>query len=279
MDHDTLTALRRQHPAWRLLAAENAPFIIGFLHLAFVASNRRAISEIEYSPGTYIRLNCDRSMDAEVREFNADLRACVGETLGGANDEVYTEAKFIQVKKLIDRFNGREGMAELDRRWTQKVADVRNWYEFSASERWAEDDQEREFYSDSAGKSGGQKEKLAYTILASALAYQFGLKVGETRSKSFRFVVIDEAFGRGSDESARYGLEIFKKLNLQLLIITPLQKIHIIEDYIQSIHFVHNSDGKRSQLRNLSISAYREQKQSFKGETHNESASEDDAAD
>ncbi len=47
MDHDTLTALRRQHPAWRLLAAENAPFIIGFLHLAFVASNRRAITEAD----------------------------------------------------------------------------------------------------------------------------------------------------------------------------------------------------------------------------------------
>jgi hypothetical protein len=38
---------------------------------------------------------------------------------------------------------------------------------------------------------------------------------------------IDEAFGRGSDDSARYGLELFRKLNLQLLVVTPLQKIHI----------------------------------------------------
>lgn len=220
-----------------------------------------SLRQIDYNTGTYIRLNCDRSADPEVRTFNADLRACVGETLGGGDDEVYTENKFLQVKKLIDRFNGRESFAEMDRKWARKVADVRNWFAFSASELWAEDDKEREFYSDSAGKSGGQKEKLAYTILASALAYQFGLKVGETRSKSFRFVMIDEAFGRGSDESARYGLEIFKKLNLQLLIITPLQKIHIIEDYIQSVHFVHNQDGKRSQLQNLSIKAYREEKQ------------------
>ena len=41
-------------------------------------------------------------------------------------------------------------------------------------------------------------------------------------------VVIDEAFGRGSDESTRYGLKLFRKLNLQLLIVTPLQKINII---------------------------------------------------
>ena len=136
----------------------------------------------------------------------------------------------------------------------------RNWYLFSASERWREDDTEREFYSDSAGKSGGQKDKLAYTVLASALAYQFGLEWGQVRSRSFRFVVIDEAFGRGSDESTRYGLELFRKLNLQLLIVTPLQKIHVIEDYINSVHFVHNEAGQKSLVRNLSIEEYRREK-------------------
>jgi hypothetical protein len=78
---------------------------------------------------------------------------------------------------------------------------VRNWFVFAASERWRADDSEHEHYSDSGGKSGGQKEKLAYTVPAASLAYQFGLELGAVRSRSFRFVVIDEAFGRGSDES------------------------------------------------------------------------------
>ena len=85
----------------------------------------------------------------------------------------------------------------MDRRWTAKVTDVRQWFTFSASERWREDDREFEHYTDSGGKSGGQKEKLAYTVLAASLAYQFGLE-GMRRARSFRFVVIDEAFGRGS---------------------------------------------------------------------------------
>ena len=140
------------------------------------------------------------------------------------------------------------------------MTDVRNWYVFSAIERYREDDSEKEYYAGSAGKSGGQKEKLAYTILASALAYQFGLEWGAVKSRSFRFVVIDEAFGRGSDESTRYGLELFKRLNLQLLIVTPLQKIHVIEDYIRSVHFIHNPDGRNSQIRNLTITEYREEK-------------------
>ncbi|HIJ34908.1 MAG TPA: ATP-dependent exonuclease SbcCD, C subunit-like protein, partial [Gammaproteobacteria bacterium] len=97
-------------------------------------------------------------------------------------------------------------------------------------------------------------------VLAASLAYQFGLEWGATRSRSFRFVVIDEAFGRGSDESARFGLRLFKQLNLQLLIVTPLQKIHIIEPYVASVGFVHNDEGRESKLRNLTIDEYRSEK-------------------
>ena len=219
-----------------------------------------SLNVIDYNAGTYITLISERSKDIDIRGFQQDLRACLSDTLGG-EDDLYDESKFHQVKKLIDRFTGREGLTDVDKKWTRKVTDVRNWFLFSASERWREDDKEKEYYSDSAGKSGGQKEKLAYTILASALAYQFGLEWGETQSKSFRFVMIDEAFGRGSDDSARYGLELFSKLNLQLLIVTPLQKIHVIENYVKSVNLVHNEEGKNSMLRNLTIEEYKKEKE------------------
>lgn len=80
------------------------------------------------------------------------------------------------------------------------------------------------------------------------------------RSRSFRFVVIDEAFGRGSDESTQYALRLFSELDLQLLIVTPLQKIHIIEPFVASVGFIHNEDGRTSRLRNLSIEEYREER-------------------
>ena len=140
------------------------------------------------------------------------------------------------------------------------MTDVRNWFLFAARERWRADDSEYEHYSDSDGKSGGQKEKLAYTILAASLAYQFGLEWGESRSRSFRFVLIDEAFGRGSDESAQYGLQLLQQLNLQILIVTPLQNIHVIEPYVATVGFVHNEGGRSSTLRNLTIEEYRAQK-------------------
>lgn len=230
-----------------------------------IAHINQSLGEIDYNPGRYIVLESQPSPDAEVRDFQQALRACTEGAVTGSDDAQYSESKFLQVKEIIDRFRGRDGLSEQDRRWTSKVTDVRNWFLFAASERWREDGSEHEHYSDSGGKSGGQKEKLAYTILAASLAYQFGLEWGAVRSRSFRFVVIDEAFGRGSDESAQYGLKLFKQLNLQLLIVTPLQKIHIIEPFVASVGFVHNEGGRASKLRNLTIAEYRAQKASMQG--------------
>ncbi len=102
--------------------------------------------------------------------------------------------------------------------------------------------------------------RTSNTIPNASLVYQFGLEWGEVRSRSFRFVMIDEAFGRGSDESARFGLELFRRLNLQLLIVTPLQKIHIIEPYVSHVGLVYNPEGRESLLRNLTIEAYRQER-------------------
>jgi uncharacterized protein YPO0396 len=213
------------------------------------------LKEIEFNKGTYIELSSDRNPDKEIIDFKNSLKECYTDILD--TSDAYTEDRFNLVKKFLDRFKSNETK---DIEWTRKVTDVRNWFLFSASEKYKDDNSEKEFYSDTAGKSGGQKEKLAYTILASALAYQFGLSFGEPRSKSFRFVVIDEAFGRGSDTSTQFGLELFKKLNLQILVITPLQKINIIENYISTVHIVSNAEGNNSEIQHLTIDEYKQEK-------------------
>lgn len=143
--------------------------------------------------------------------------------------------------------------------WTNKVTDVRNWLDFSVSERYQSDDTEKGHYTDSSGMSGGQKAKLAYTILASAIAYQFGLNQENSGAKSFRFVVIDEAFSKSDDDNARYAMELFKNLNLQLLVITPKDKINVIEPHLSSLHFVSNTlEGNSSKISSTSIERFRQ---------------------
>ncbi len=69
--------------------------------------------------------------------------------------------------------------------------------------------------------------------------------------------MIDEAFGRGSEESTRFALRLFTKLGLQLLIVTPLQKIHVIEPYVSAVGYVDNLNGDHSRLQGLTITEYR----------------------
>jgi uncharacterized protein YPO0396 len=222
-----------------------------------VAALNETLHGIDYNTGRYLRLEAVPNPDVELCDFQHDLRACIDSAAG--TDDADLETRFLQVKRLIQRFRGREGSAELDQRWTRKVTDVRNWFVYTASERWRGDDREHEHYADAAGRSGGQKEKLAYTVLAAGLACQFGLGQIE-RARSFRFAMIDEAFGRGSDDSARYGLELFRRMGLQLLVVTPLQKIHVIEPYVAGLGFVHSEAGQRSMLHYLGIGEYREQR-------------------
>lgn len=219
-------------------------FLNGSLHL------------IDYTATTYIQLCYEPAHDIEVRDFRTQLRACLPDVTQARTAEA-NEASFRRIQALIQRF-------EQEERWAAKVTDVRNWLDFSAEERYREDDSTKNYYNDSSGKSGGQKTKLAYTILASAIAYQYNLDQQEERKNTFRFVVIDEAFVRSDEMNARYAMELFKQLDLQLLVVTPLEKIHIIEPYISACHYAtNNQEENNSKVYNFTISEYFEHKQAI----------------
>ncbi|HSH05811.1 MAG TPA: ATP-binding protein [Anaerolineae bacterium] len=218
-----------------------------------IANLNQSLHAIDYTPDTYIQLQTENNRDAEIRDFRQSLRDCLID-VGQQRTETAYEASFAKVRDLITRFKE-------DTRWTNKVTDVRYWLNFAAIERYRADDTEKHYYSDSTGKSGGQKAKLAYTILASAIAFQFGLTQGETKSKALRFVVVDEAFSRSDENNSRYAMQLFQKLDLQLLVVTPMTGIHIVEPFIKACHFVwNNNEGNYSQVHTMSIRELQQQR-------------------
>ncbi len=231
----------------------------------------QALRDLDYQVGTYIEIDSLHSTDVEIRDFKQRLKSCVEFS---TDDSLYSEEKFERVKDLIEQMRN-------DPKWTKKVVDVRFWHLFNVVERYREDNSEKECYSDSGGKSGGQKEKLAYSILAAAILLQYGLvnNGGESRSatqRRFNLVVIDEAFARGSKDSTRFGLELFKRLGLQLLLVTPLQKLDVIEHYVNHVHFVDQANN-RSVLLNMTIEQYRDKlTQHKKLQQYREMVSEED---
>lgn len=196
----------------------------------------QALKTIRYTENTYIRLQADRLRDVDIAEFRRDLEDAVHY---GDESQAGYQARFERIQALIKKFDE-------PNRWTQKVSDVRQWFEFSAEERRRSDNEIKETYNDTTGKSGGQKAKLAYTIMASALAYQYGLDDQNRRADGFRFVVVDEAFSKSDEENAHYAMRLFEELGLQLLVITPRDKINIVEPFIESCHLTVNNDRENS---------------------------------
>ena len=229
-----------------------------------IDSLNESLRQIAYTDATFIELCCAKTKHREIRDFKESLRVCLGDVAKQSPED--QEERFRRIRgQLIERFKSED-------RWTKLVTDVRNWLDFSVSERYREDEVEKEHHTDSSGKSGGQKVKLAYTILASAIAYQYGLTKTESTGfdgipgltpKSFRYVVIEEAFSRSDDDNARYAMKLFEELALQLLVITPKDKINVIESYIDTLHFVSNSaEGNYSKVISVSIEDFQQKHRS-----------------
>ena len=216
-----------------------------------IARINESLARLDDDPDRCIALEPQPSPDAEICAFQAALRTCTEGAMTGS------EAKFLQVKAIIDRFRGRDGLADEDRCWTAKVCDVRNGFLFTAGERSRADGSKCEPRSDSGGESGAREEKLAYTLLAASLADRFGLEGDAERSRSLRFVVIGEGFLLGSDESVQHGLRLFQQLGAQLLIVAPQRKTLVIEPFVSTVGLLLDEGGRASKLRNLTIEAYR----------------------
>jgi uncharacterized protein YPO0396 len=199
---------------------------------------------------THIRIRKQQNSDETVRQLKALLRAAMPNPAGEANltDSQKLESQdrfFKQVESLLAFLRQDEVR--------QKVLDVRRWFLFAAEEYDVESGDQLRYYQDSAGISGGQKAKLAYTIFAAAIAKQFDVFSDEGASRSFRFVLIDEAFSKIDDENSRYAMQLFSQLNLQLMVITPLDKGNLVLPFIKTVQVTECPDGKHSQIISVKV--------------------------
>lgn len=226
---------------------------------------QESIRELNYSlkgiryqdnPGTYITLRTEVSRDLLIKEFRQELKNTFADAFKIAGGD-FSEMEFFfkKSKKLLNSLKD-------DEYRRKKVLDVRNWLIFTAEERYLEDKTLKQVYQNSESLSGGEKAKLAYTILASAIVYQFGIQ--DKKGASFRFVVVDEAFSKADIKNSKYLMDLFKKLDLQLIVITPLDSINLVEEYISTIHFVQKSQDNRTMILNMSIREFQDRKEDLK---------------
>jgi len=198
---------------------------------------------------TYIQLKFEDAGDDGVRKFKKLRRHALEGDLEADDEDERRRERYHRVEQFLAEL-------EQDLDWTYRVIDVRNWFKFRADEFYKDEDTLRQSYSGAAGKSGGEKNRLASTILATAIAYQYGIDVGGKQTETFRLVAVDEMFSKTDDEFSQYLLDLFKEFHLQLLIVQPLDaKIHVVQKYVERYHVVERRDGL-SFVGDLSVREY-----------------------
>ncbi len=190
------------------------------------------------SQRTFLHIDATDRQLAEVKDFKQEIQQALSHAW--SEDRGLAEARFGTLRRLVDRLSSQDPQ---QRRWRESVLDVRQHVEFIGREI-DESGVEVEIYRSGAGKSGGQRQKLATTCLAAALRYQLG---GNDRSAPmYAPVVLDEAFDKADNEFTALAMNIFTNFGFQMIVATPLKSVMTLEPFIGGACFVDITDRKIS---------------------------------
>ncbi|MBW8686480.1 ATP-binding protein [Chitinophaga rhizophila] len=200
-------------------------------------------------PDTFIQLvKRPVASGSEAREFKTRLLDALPQAANWQQSTFEEKAQHFRekVQPLIAALDESEA-------YRARVLDARNWFEFWADERFRETNESKKIYRQMGQLSGGEKAQLTYTILCSAIAYQFGITREGKNARSLRFIAVDESFSNQDEEKATYLMELCKQLHLQLLVVTPSDKIQIVQHFIAHVHLVQRVNGRNSILYNMTV--------------------------
>lgn len=187
---------------------------------------------------TFLSIEAADRQLVEVKEFKQTLQQLLYHALNEDREEA--EARFVILRKLVESLSSQDPERK---RWRESVLDVRQHVEFIAREMDAEG-VEVEIYRSGAGKSGGQRQKLATTCLAAALRYQLGGQ--EHGLPLYAAVILDEAFDKADNEFTALAMNIFNNFGFQMIVATPLKSVMTLEPFIGGACFVDISDRRIS---------------------------------
>lgn len=187
----------------------------------------RVLMRTEFRQGSHLKLRTKKDSYPHVDEFNRQLTRVLG------NHSEDDEARFQQLKSVIEILDKASNPATANTLESQRLLDPRFQLSFFAEELDSQNGDVRDVLHSSSGKSGGEKESFAGTIVAASLAYV--LTPDGCDRPIYSTVFLDEAFSNTAEAVSRRVLRVFQELKIHVNLITPYKNLNLARESARSL--------------------------------------------
>lgn len=185
----------------------------------------------ELRENTYLKIDASVRRNEEWLRFEQAVRSVM--SLLTSQDD---PARYEALKQAVALLRTAIDPTKANNLESLRLIDPRYQFDFIARECKIGTDEVWDNWGGSGGKSGGEKETFAGTIVAASLAYV--LTPRGAQRPSYTTVFLDEAFSNTSLAYSRRVLKAFKELGLHLNLITPFKNIELARECADSIILV-----------------------------------------
>ena len=186
------------------------------------------LARTEFRQGTHLRLKAELAEYEHIRDFNRQLQA----VMQAATSEDH-EARFEGLRSVVAILEKATSPASAYTKESQRLLDPRYRLAFLAEDVDTATGQVLDVLASSSGKSGGEKEAFAGTVVAASLAYVLTSE-GADRP-TYCTVFLDEAFSNTAEAVSRRVLRVFRELNIHVNLITPFKNLNLARESARSL--------------------------------------------
>ena len=189
------------------------------------------LARTEFRRGTHLRLKPELDEYEHVRDFNRRLQAVMQ---GVTSDD--HEARFAGLQTVVSILEKATSAASGYTKESQRLLDPRYRLSFVAEDVETATGQVLDVLASSSGKSGGEKEAFAGTVVAASLAYV--LTPDGADRPVYCTVFLDEAFSNTAEAVSRRVLRVFRELEIHVNLITPFKNLNLARESARSLLIV-----------------------------------------
>ncbi|EBR8157933.1 hypothetical protein DOA20_22530 [Salmonella enterica subsp. enterica serovar Newport] len=188
----------------------------------------RVLKRTEFKQGSHLRLGAKREKYPHVLEFERKVRSALSHATSDDH-----EARFRLLSDVVDILDKASAPGTSTNEESKRLLDPRYQMSFFAEETDSQTLEVRDVLESSSGKSGGEKESFAGTIVAASLAYV--LTPGGYDRPIYCTVFLDEAFSNTAEAVSRRVLRVFKELHIHVNLITPYKNLNLARESARSL--------------------------------------------